>query len=98
MRHAKKLGGCLKIAYLSFGWGQTAQLPQILAGFGIDFVFVGKNVNKERALRSEFFWRAPDGTRLLATRLGVGGRANSCQRESKPIALFKQKSRLRMAK
>ncbi|MEI6970518.1 MAG: glycoside hydrolase family 38 C-terminal domain-containing protein [bacterium] len=75
-RRAMNLGGCLKTAYLSFGWGQTAQFPQILAGFGIDFVFVGKNVSHERAPNSEFFWRAPDGTSLLATRLGEEGRAN----------------------
>ena len=75
-RRAAKLGGCMKIAYLSFGWGQTAQLPQILAGFGIDFVYVGKNVSRARAPKSEFFWRSPDGTKLLATRLGDCGRAN----------------------
>lgn len=75
-RRAEHLGGCMRTAWLSFGWGQTAQLPQILAGFGIDFVFVGKNVSRERAPQSEFFWRSPDGTRLLATRLGDEGRAN----------------------
>jgi mannosylglycerate hydrolase len=76
IERANKLGRCLKVAYLSFGWGQTAQLPQILAGFGIDFVVVGKNVSPERAPHSEFYWEGSDNTRLLATRLGDEGRAN----------------------
>lgn len=73
---AKELGGCLNVGYLSFGWGQTAQLPQILSGFGMDFVVVGKNVGSNRAPNSEFIWESPDGSRLTATRLGEGGRAN----------------------
>ncbi len=73
---AKEFGGCLRVGYLSFGWGQTAQLPQILAGFGMDFVVIGKNISKKRAPYCEFLWESPDGTKLTATRLGDGGRAN----------------------
>jgi mannosylglycerate hydrolase len=76
MRKADALGGCMKIGYTTFGWGQTAQFPQILAGFGIDFIVVGKNVSKQRAPYSEFIWEAPDGTRLPATRLGTAKRNN----------------------
>ncbi len=75
-RKAEALGGCLDIGYTTFGWGQTAQFPQLLAGFGIDFVVTGKNISKERAPHSEFVWEAPDGTRLLTTRLGVNKRNN----------------------
>lgn len=66
----------MNIAYESFGWGQTAQFPQIYAGFGLDVVIVAKNVSKERAPESEFIWKGPDGTELLTTRLGQHGRAN----------------------
>lgn len=73
---AEKMGGCLKIGYTTFGWGQTAQFPQIFKGFGIKEVVIGKNVSKERAPNSEFSWQAPDGTEVFSTRLGVEKRAN----------------------
>lgn len=76
IRYSKSLGGCLTVAYESFGWGQTAQFPQIYKGFGLDTVIVGKNVSEDRAPESEFIWESPDGTRLLATRLGKHARAN----------------------
>ncbi len=76
IREADKLGKCLKIAYTTFGWGQTAQFPQIFNGFGIDKIVCGKNVSKKRAPNSEFIWEAPDGTKVFTTRLGEEKRAN----------------------
>ncbi|GAA0261263.1 mannosylglycerate hydrolase [Faecalicatena contorta] len=73
---AEKLGGYLKIGYESFGWGQPSQLPQIYKGFDIDTVIVSKNVDKTRAPKCEFKWTGPDGTSVLATRLGEDARAN----------------------
>ena len=75
-RRAKALGKVFNVGYTPFGWGQTAQLPQIYAGFGIDVAMIGKRVSNERAPDSEFIWRAPDGTELLATRFGDLGRQN----------------------
>ncbi len=76
MRLGERLGKCTKVAYESFGWGQTAQFPQIYKQFGLDFSVVAKNVSKERAPECEFLWEAPDGSRILATRLGEHARAN----------------------
>ncbi|MFP3155361.1 glycosyl hydrolase-related protein [Lachnospiraceae bacterium ZAX-1] len=76
MRVSKSYGKVMKIGYNSFGWGQTAQLPQIYAGFGIDFIICAKKVSEERAPESEFFWEAPDGTKILTSRLGQHARAN----------------------
>ncbi len=75
-RAAQKLGHAFNVGYTSFGWGQTAQLPQIYAGFDIDVAFVGKQVSKKRAPQCEFLWQAPDGTKLLTSRFGKTGRAN----------------------
>jgi len=69
-------GEAMMVGYNSFGWGQTAQFPQIYAGFGIDFIICAKRVSRERAPESEFMWEAPDGTRVLTTRLGDHARAN----------------------
>ena len=76
VRKSQELGGTFKVAYTSFGWGQTAQLPQLYAGFGMDVAMVGKRVGKHRAPNCEFIWRAPDGSELLATRFGEWGRQN----------------------
>lgn len=73
---AAEFGKRLDVAYESFGWGQTAQFPQIYQGFGIDTVVVAKNVDAARAPESEFIWRGADGTEVLATRLGKDARAN----------------------
>jgi len=76
MRVSKKYGECLGVGYNSFGWGQTAQFPQIYKSFGFEFLVAGKNVSRERAPKCEFIWEGPDGTRLLTTRLGPFARAN----------------------
>jgi mannosylglycerate hydrolase len=76
IRVSEKYGSCMKVGYNSFGWGQTAQFPQIYDGFGIDFIICAKKVSKERAPESEFMWEAPDGTRVLTSRLGEFARGN----------------------
>ncbi|GAA0807706.1 alpha-mannosidase [Faecalicatena orotica] len=76
IRVSEKHGRCMKVGYNSFGWGQTAQFPQIYNKFGIDFIICAKKVSKDRAPESEFMWEGPDGTRMLTTRLGDNARAN----------------------
>lgn len=76
IRTAEKYGKCMKVGYNSFGWGQTAQFPQLYKGFGMDFIICAKKVSKDRAPESEFMWEGPDGTRMLTTRLGDNARAN----------------------
>ncbi|WP_027295732.1 alpha-mannosidase [Robinsoniella sp. KNHs210] len=76
IRMSNQYGGCLKVGYNSFGWGQTAQFPQIYAGFGMDFIICAKKVSKDRAPESEFMWESPDGTKVLTSRLGEHARAN----------------------
>lgn len=75
-RKANQLGGCFNVGYTAFGWGQTSQLPQIYAGFGIDVAMIGKRVGNDRAPNCEFLWRSPDGTEILTTRFGHVGRQN----------------------
>jgi mannosylglycerate hydrolase len=73
---SERYGGCMRIGLTTFGWGQTAQLPQIYAGFGIDTLLIGKGISRQRAPENEFLWAAPDGTSLLTSRFGDYGRAN----------------------
>ena len=76
IRTAEHYGKCMRVGYNSFGWGQTAQFPQLYKGFGMDFAICAKKVSKERAPQSEFIWEGPDGTRMLTSRLGDHARAN----------------------
>jgi mannosylglycerate hydrolase len=76
IRLSQKFGGHLKIGYNSFGWGQTAQFPQIYKEFGFDFIIAAKKVSEKRAPESEFMWESPDGTQVLTSRLGNFARAN----------------------
>ena len=41
----------------------------------MDFCITAKRVSDERAPKSEFWWEAPDGSRILTTKLGKGGRS-----------------------
>lgn len=76
IRASQAHGKCMKVGYNSFGWGQTAQFPQLYDKFGINFIICAKKVSKDRAPESEFMWEGPDGTRVLTTRLGENARAN----------------------
>lgn len=76
IRASEAHGKCMKVGYNSFGWGQTAQFPQLYDKFGINFIICAKKVSKDRAPESEFMWEGPDGTRVLTTRLGENARAN----------------------
>lgn len=76
IRASEKHGKCMKVGYNSFGWGQTAQFPQLYDKFGINFIICAKKVSRDRAPESEFMWEGPDGTRVLTTRLGENARAN----------------------
>lgn len=72
----RKFGGVSKTGYAPFGWGQISQMPQIYAGFGIDMTSFYRGLNEYMAPKSEFIWEAPDGTRILASRLSKRPRYN----------------------
>lgn len=76
IQFAEELGGYNPVAYHTFGWGQTAQFPQIYQDLGIDYVVAAKKVSEERAPNCEFMWTAPDGSQVLASRMGHFTRQN----------------------
>ena len=66
IRTARKYGGYLKIGYLPDTFGHTAQLPQILQGFGLDNFVFHRGLGPEfEDLGSYFIWKAPDGSRVI---------------------------------
>jgi len=64
-------GAVMKVGYIPDPFGQISQLPQILAGFGIDNAIFWRGVGHE-ATTSEFWWQAPDGSRSLVAHLPFG--------------------------
>ncbi len=73
---ANKFGHVSKTGYSPFGWGQISQMPQIYKGFGIHFAAFYRGVNTIVAPHAEYMWEGPDGTKIVASRLGVRPRYN----------------------
>jgi len=66
IRTARELGGAMKVGWMLDNFGQIAQAPQILRGFGIQSAFVWRGVEMPPdELKTEFWWEAPDGSRIL---------------------------------
>lgn len=87
-RMAAQFGPVMKVGWMLDNFGQIAQAPQIYQGFGIDSVFVWRGVAMEPdALRSEFCWRAPDGSEILAVFLVNSYRNGMVLSLTRPIAL-----------
>lgn len=87
-RLAARFGPVMKVGWMLDNFGQIAQAPQIYQGFGIDGVFVWRGVVMEpEALKSEFCWRAPDGSEVLAIFLVNSYRNGMALSLTQPIAL-----------
>ncbi|MDZ7373335.1 MAG: glycosyl hydrolase-related protein [candidate division KSB1 bacterium] len=72
-RIAEKFGGAMNVGYVPDGFGHPAQLPQVLAGFGIRRAILWRGMGEEAEdLGSEFLWEALDGTQVLAVWLPQG--------------------------
>ncbi|MBP7998181.1 MAG: hypothetical protein KA314_02180 [Chloroflexi bacterium] len=67
---ARSFGPVMKVGWLLDNFGQIAQAPQILRGFGVEGAFVWRGVEMPpEELKTEFWWEAPDGSRILAVYL-----------------------------
>ncbi|RJP15264.1 MAG: hypothetical protein C4520_20505 [Candidatus Abyssobacteria bacterium SURF_5] len=75
IRSAKKYGKASSVGYLPDQFGHIAQMPQVLAGFGIRSAVVWRGVGRT-VTETQFLWESPDGTQLftvyLATSYGNG--------------------------
>lgn len=68
LRQAINFGNPMYVGYVPDSFGHIAQLPQILQGVGIDNAVFWRGVGAE-AKQSEFYWEAPDGSRVLVAHL-----------------------------
>lgn len=68
-------GTCGTVAYTPSSWGQTGQLPQILADFGQKRMMFYRGVSHHEC-DAEWVWAAPDGTQVMASRFALYARYN----------------------
>jgi alpha-mannosidase len=61
-RIAESFGGVMRAGYTPDPFGHVAQMPQILAGFGLDNAILWRGFGGPR---SEYKWEGHDGTRAL---------------------------------
>jgi alpha-mannosidase len=54
----------MQIGYLPDSFGHPSQMPQILDKLGMDTIMFWRGATQEID-KTEFFWRAPDGTRIF---------------------------------
>ncbi|MBU4321541.1 hypothetical protein L6304_01405, partial [bacterium] len=67
----KEFGNVMEHGYLPDSFGHISQMPQILQGFDIDTAFIMRGVGDE-VDQTEFYWEAPDGSRVLTHYLAAG--------------------------
>jgi len=74
-RISADFGNVMKIGYSPFSYGQTAQMPQIYQGFGIDTILYYHGITPDEA-PAEFIFEGPDGSQLFGSRMGSFARYN----------------------
>ncbi len=71
---AEDFGGEMKVGYIPDSFGHIAMMPAILKGFDIDTALVYRGFGGEPDQRtSEYWWKAPDGTKSLMVHLYKNG-------------------------
>ena len=71
VRLSRELGGVMPVGYSPDAFGHIAHLPAILRGFGLDYAVVWRGLD-ERARKTEFIWRSPDGSTVLTLHMPLG--------------------------
>ncbi|GAB4325708.1 MAG: glycoside hydrolase family 38 C-terminal domain-containing protein [Promethearchaeota archaeon] len=73
---ARRLGGePMRVGHVPDQFVHPAQLPQLLLNFGIAAASFSRGVGNqedEEGLKTEFAWRSPDGSEVLALHLAAG--------------------------
>jgi len=70
-RVAARFGPVMKVGYIPDPFGQIAHMPAILNGFGIRDATMWRGAD-DSLKTTEFFWRSPDGSEVLAIHKPMG--------------------------
>lgn len=91
-RNARRFGPKMNVGYIPDPFGHIGQMPQILRGFGIHNACLQRGLADEPC---EFWWQAPDGSRVLAANLRDGYMNAVRLPTSQPDSFVKEIHRLR---
>ena len=69
---ARKFGRVMRIGYMPDTFGHIEEMPQIRRGFEIDNFVFWRGYTADEKRRSEFIWRAKDGSEVIAVNLPDG--------------------------
>jgi mannosylglycerate hydrolase len=91
-RTARAFGAKMEIGYIPDPFGHIGQMPQILRGFGIEAASLWRGLDDQPA---EFWWQAPDGTKVFMAYLCSSYGNASGLSTSSPDQFVVEVSRLR---
>lgn len=69
---AERVGPAMRMGYIPDSFGQTASLPTLLNGFGMDSVIFWRGKTERHAKDVNFLWRGADGSQVNATNIAQG--------------------------
>lgn len=73
IKDCKELGDYMKIGYLPDSFGQSAQMPQILNGFDINYSMFWRGVSERYGTnKTEFYWESDNKSKVLVQLLPLG--------------------------
>lgn len=72
IERCKDFGEYMKVGYVPDSFGQSAQMPQIYRGFGIDSSLFWRGVSDDMVDKTEFMWKGSDGSEILAVQIPFG--------------------------
>ena len=71
---ARSFGASMDVGYIPDSFGHTAQIPQLLRGFGMETAIVWRGFGGEPGQEpSEYRWHSPDGSEVLMEHLSDVG-------------------------
>lgn len=88
LRKARELGSPMNLGYVPDQFGHIGQLPQILAGFGLEAAALWRGVGAD-VDETLFLWEGPDGTSIFTVYLRHGY-GNAVMLPLDPAALAKR--------
>jgi alpha-mannosidase len=86
-RIANRFGGPMPVGYLPDLFGHVGQMPQILRQFGLDNTILWRGFGGRMA---EYWWDAPDGSRVLMMHLPPEGYCNATRVHFKPELMLER--------
>lgn len=84
---ARQYGTPMPVGYLPDLFGHVGQMPQILRQFGLDNAILWRGFGGRRA---EYWWRAPDGSRVLMMHLPPEGYCNATRVHLDPAQMVER--------